>query len=234
MDRKEALSHKKKKGSLLMLIGTWTFIFVAMAILIAFIFSLFGSNIFGNKNYWLTVGVVNGLMLIGYLFLYRIDAQNIAMKENDLEDTEWLTSKKLRKMNEFTVTTWDGVKEHDDEIVIGAEKTKKGGVEVISTSQLHALIVGTTGSGKTTGFVDQNIAILGRSKGKPSIVVADPKKELYEKHAKQLESEGYKISVLDLREPYSSERWNPMEVLLRRIRMVKELENNLVQAVCKQ
>ncbi len=148
MDRKEALSHKKKKGSLAMLIGTWTFIFGAMAILIAFIYSLFGGNIFGNKNYWLTVGVVNGLLLIGYLFLYRIDAQNIAMKENDLEDTEWLTSKKLRKMNEFTVTTWDGVKEHDDEIVIGAEKTKKGGVEVISTSQLHALIVGTTGSGK--------------------------------------------------------------------------------------
>ncbi len=110
MDKKEALSHKKKKSSLPMLIGTWTFIFAAMAILIAFIFSLFGGNIFGNKNYWLTVGVVNGLMLIGYLFLYRIDAQNIAMIENDLEDTEWLTPKKLRKLNEFTVTTWGGVK----------------------------------------------------------------------------------------------------------------------------
>ncbi len=68
-------------------------------------------------------------------------------------------------MKEFTVTTWDGVTEKDDEIVIGAEKKKKD-VEIISTSQLHALIVGTTGSGKTTSFVDQNIAVLGRSKGK--------------------------------------------------------------------
>ena len=231
MNRNEAMKHKKRKSRKAGFF-VWLFLFVFIAILIALIFSLFGNdfgNIFGNRNYYLTVGVVSGLLLIGYLFMYRIDAQNIAMQENDLEDTEWLTTKKLRKMKEFTVTTWNGVKEHDDEIVIGAERTKKGGVEIISTSQLHALIVGTTGSGKTTGFVDQNIAILGRSKGKPSIIVADPKKELYEKHAKQLESEGYKISVLDLREPYSSARWNPMEVLLRRIRMVKELENNLVQ-----
>ena len=118
---------------------------------------------------------------LGFLLMYRIDAQNVAMKENDLEDTEWLTTKKLRKLKEFTVTTWDKVAEKDDEIVIGAEKKGKA-VEIISTSALHALIVGTTGSGKTTGFVDQNIAILGRSKGKPSMIIADPKKELYEKH----------------------------------------------------
>lgn len=59
------------------------------------------------------------------------------------------------------------------------------------------------------------------------MIIADPKKELYEKHAKQLESEGYKISTLDLREPYSSARWNPMQVLIRRIRQVRELQNDL-------
>ena len=231
VNREEAYKHRKRKSSYKSLLVVWLFIFVFMSVLVAFLFALSGADfkgIFGNTNYWLSVGVVNGLLLIGYLFMYRIDAQNIAMKENDLEDTEWLTTKKLRRMNEFTVTTWDGVKDCDDEIVIGAEQTKKG-VEILSTSQLHALIVGTTGSGKTTGFVDQNIAILGRSKGKPSIIVADPKKELYEKHAKQLEKEGYKISVLDLREPYSSARWNPMNVLIRRIQMVKEMEQNYEQ-----
>ena len=100
-------------------------------------------------------------------------------------------------------------------------------MEIVTTEQLHALIVGTTGSGKTTGFVDQNIAVLARSKTKPSLVITDPKSELYGKHSKQLESEGYKISVLDLREPYSSARWNPMNVLIRRIRLVKDLQNNL-------
>ena len=228
MNREEAHKHKKRKSSGGLFVGG-IFVAVCVSVLIAFLFALGGAGfeeIFLNENYWLTVGVVNGMLLIGFLLMYRIDAQNVAMKENDLEDTEWLTTKKLRKLKEFTVTTWDKVAEKDDEIVIGAEKKGKA-VEIISTSALHALIVGTTGSGKTTGFVDQNIAILGRSKGKPSMIIADPKKELYEKHAKQLESEGYKISTLDLREPYSSARWNPMQVLIRRIRQVRELQNDM-------
>ena len=230
MNREEAHKHKKRKSSGGLFVGG-IFVAVCVSVLIAFLFALGGAgfeDIFLNENYWLTVGVVNGMLLIGFLLMYRIDAQNVAMKENDLEDTEWLTTKKLRKLKEFTVTTWDKVAEKDDEIVIGAEKKGKA-VEIISTSALHALIVGTTGSGKTTGFVDQNIAILGRSKGKPSMIIADPKKELYEKHAKQLESEGYTISTLDLREPYSSARWNPMQVLIRRIRQVRELQFNMKQ-----
>lgn len=228
MNRKQAYKHKKRKSWKSWIIGG-VFIAVFISVLIAFLFALAGKNaggIFGNANYWLTVGVVNGLLLIGFLMLYRIDAQNLALRENDLEDTEWLTTKRLKKMKEFTVTTWDKVDEHDDEIVIGAEK-KGRAVQLLSTSQLHALIVGTTGSGKTTGFVDQNIAVLGRSKGKPSLLITDPKKELYEKHAEQLKGEGYTISTLDLREPYSSARWNPMQVLIRRIRQVRELQYNL-------
>ena len=228
MNRKEAHKHKKRKSwKTWLIVGAFVAVFVS--VLVAFLFALAGKDfggIFGNGNYWLTVGVANGLLLIGFLMLYRIDAQNLALRENDLEDTEWLTVKRLKKMKEFTVTTWDKQGENDDEIVIGAEKKGKA-LEIISTSQLHALIVGTTGSGKTTGFVDQNIAVLGRSKGKPSLLIADPKKELYEKHAEQLKSEGYTISTLDLREPYSSARWNPMQVLIRRIRQVKELQNNL-------
>ena len=227
MKLKRESRKKSWKGG----VGIGVFVAVCVSVLIAFAFALAGNDfaeIAGNSNYWLSVGVVNGLLLIAFLLMYRIDAQNVAMKENDLEDTEWLTTKRLKKLKEFTVTTWDKMPEHDDEIVIGAEKKGKG-LEIISTSALHALIVGTTGSGKTTGFVDQNIAILGRSKGKPSMIIADPKKELYEKHAKQLESEGYTISTLDLREPYSSARWNPMQVLIRRIRQVRELQNDLKQ-----
>lgn len=228
MNRKTATKRKKKnrKSGLVL----WLFVFAFIGVLVMFLFSLVGTSsvkeIIGERDYWLSVGVVNGIILIGYLLMYRVDAQNIAMNENDLEDTEWLTVKRLKKMKEFTVTDYRNADKHGDGIVIGAEK-KGGGVEIIETSQLHALIVGTTGSGKTTGFVDQNISVLGKSKGKPSLIISDPKKELYEKHAKNLESEGYTISTLDLREPYSSVRWNPMNVLIRRIRLVKDLENNL-------
>ena len=225
MNRKEITRHKKKKSNKLRIVF-WGILFAFVAVLVLFLFTLGGkgiSEILRMRDYRLSVGVANGLILIAYLMMYRVDAQNIALNENDLEDTEWLSVKKLKKLKEFQVYDYKSAEQKTDGIVIGAER-KGGSVEIITTSQLHALIVGTTGSGKTTGFVDQNIALLGKSKGKPSIVISDPKKELYEKHARTLEKEGYKISVLDLREPYSSERWNPMNVLIRRIRLVKALE----------
>ena len=228
MNRKTIVKRKKKSRFSAVIL--WLFLFIFIAVLIMYLFSLAGADsieqILSRREYWLSVGVANGIILIAFLMMYRVDAQNIAIKENDLEDTEWLSIKKLKKMKEFLVTDFSNVRDKPDGIIIGAEK-KGGDVQVISTSQLHALIVGTTGSGKTTGFVDQNISVLSKSKGKPSLVITDPKSELYEKHARQLEREGYKISVLDLREPYSSARWNPMNVLIRRIRMVKELENKL-------
>ena len=227
MNRKEITSHRKKKTFKLAVI-LWGIVIAFVATLLMYLFAMGGADsvgeIISDRNYWLSNGVVDGLIIIGFLLVYRVDAQDIALKQNDLEDTEWLTTKKLKKMKEFSVTNWDGVKNVSDGIVIGAEKKGKN-IEIISTSQLHALIVGTTGSGKTTGFVDQNISVLARSKGKPSLIISDPKKELYEKHANTLKSEGYQISVLDLREPYSSEHWNPMNVLIRRIRMVKELNH---------
>lgn len=229
MNRKEGTKHRKRKSNKLKILF-WAILFAFVSVLILYLFSLGGENgiaeILNMRDCWLSVGVANGLILIGYLMMYRVDAQNIALNENDLEDTEWLSVKRLKKLKEFQVYDYKAADSKQDGIVIGAEK-KGGNVEVITTSQLHALIVGTTGSGKTTGFVDQNIAVLGKSQSKPSIVVSDPKKELFQKHANTLKSQGYKISVLDLREPYSSARWNPMNVLIRRIRMVKELENNL-------
>lgn len=102
-----------------------------------YLFSLGGKSIgeiLSYKNYWLSVGVANGLILIGYLMMYRVDAQNIALNENDLEDTEWLSVKRLKKLKEFQVYDYKSAEEKKDGIVIGAEK-KGGSVEVITTSQ---------------------------------------------------------------------------------------------------
>ena len=75
------------------------------------LFAYFGyesiGSILGERNFWLIKGEVDGMIMVAYLLMYRVDAQNIAINENDLEDTEWLTVKKLKKMKEFTVTSWD-------------------------------------------------------------------------------------------------------------------------------
>lgn len=75
----------------------------------------------------------------------------------------------------------------------------------------HTLIIGTTGSGKTTAFVNPTIQILSESKTRPSMIITDPKGELYQLHAKKLKEKGYTVKILDLRNPYNSVRWNPLE-----------------------
>ncbi len=93
MNRKEITKHKKKKSNKLRILF-WDILVSFVAVLVLFLFSLGGKGIgeiLNMRDYWLSVGVANGLILIGYLMMYRVDAQNIAMNENDLEDTEWLT-----------------------------------------------------------------------------------------------------------------------------------------------
>ena len=75
MNRKEITKHKKKKSSKLKLLF-WGILFAFVAVLVMYLFSLGGKSIgeiLSYKNYWLSVGVANGLILIGYLMMYRVD-----------------------------------------------------------------------------------------------------------------------------------------------------------------
>ena len=81
----------------------------------------------------------------------------------------------------------------------------KGGV--------HCLILGTTGSGKTIRFVIPTMQFLARSALKPSIVVTDPKGELYFSQSKLYQERGYEVLTLNLREPLKrSSCWNPWHI----------------------
>ena len=126
MNRKKALKHKKKKSHKLELI-MWGITIAFIAVLTMLLFALCGANslfdILSERNYWLLNGVIDGLVIIGYLMLYRIDAQNIALNENDLEDTEWLTAKKLKKLKEFKVTPFSKINEIGAGMYKGQKKT---------------------------------------------------------------------------------------------------------------
>ena len=49
------------------------------------------------------------------------------------------------------------------------------------------------------------------SQYRPSMLISDPKSELYSLHAKSLINRGYEVKILDLRNHYCSIRWNPLE-----------------------
>lgn len=91
----------------------------------------------------------------------------------------------------------------------------------------HTMIIGTTGSGKTTTFINPVVQILSQSAAKPSMLISDPKGELYALHAKALEQKGYNVKVLDLRNPFHSSRWNPLERPYKMYRRMLHLEEEV-------
>ncbi len=97
-------------------------------------------------------------------------------------------------------------------------KAFAGGLPVISNGDdvwldpgdSHSLIIGSTGSKKTRLFVMPCLEIL--RKARESIVVTDPKGELYERSADAFRADGYNVKVLNLRNPSYSDCWNPLKL----------------------
>ncbi len=139
-----------------------------------------------------------------------------AMKENkDLEDTHFLTPHEIKNNAGLTVTKFTNLGVVVDGVPVAAKVNKQEtDAEVILAKPIHTLVIGTTGSGKTTTFVSPTIEILSRTKTKPSLVITDPKGELYTLHADTLKKQGYNVQVLNLSEVYNSARWNPFSGIL--------------------
>ncbi len=94
------------------------------------------------------------------------------------------------------------------------------------------LVVGSTGAGKTGGYVIPNIQNISGS-----LVVSDTKNQLYRNFSKSLKKKGYEIKVLDLVNPMKSCIYNPLAHIRRykdgsfREQDVLTLASNLIHGV---
>ncbi len=78
----------------------------------------------------------------------------------------------------------------------------------VDDGEMHNLIVGATGSGKTQIVVFPLVQSL--AKHEESMIITDPKGEIYENTAEMLRERGYNIVVLNFRDPQKGNAWNPM------------------------
>ena len=81
----------------------------------------------------------------------------------------------------------------------------------IDQSPTNNLNIGITRSGKCEMFVFPSIDVYSRAAVKTSMVVCDPKLELYKSSKKTLEARGYKVYLLNLDDPLHSMGFNPLE-----------------------
>lgn len=130
----------------------------------------------------------------------------LKIKKNEEHDgySRWAKEKEIKESS------------HVEKIIPTEKNIKHAGIPLINNGKevwvddgdYHNLVIGSTGSGKSESLVLPMVNILAK-KGE-SMIITDPKGELYKKTAKNLEDRGYKIIVLNFREPSKGNSWNPL------------------------
>lgn len=94
--------------------------------------------------------------------------------------------------------------------IVKSYMTKQHKLFVQNYPKDHALLVGTSGTGKSAYFISPTIQANARSYKKSSMVINDLKGELFESHSKLLKQMGYEVICINLKTPRKSIRYNPM------------------------
>ena len=157
---------------------------------------------------------------------WRLAEKKNVMKENDLSDSHFMTMKELKKSSAFEVTTLDKLQDLNDGIPFRAEVRHDNVNIVYLKKPIHTIVLGTTGTGKTSGYFDPTLQIMAKFKTKPCLIVSDPKGELYRHHKANLETNGYTVNVIDYRNPYQSTKINPFQPVIERILQISETMTN--------
>lgn len=186
---------------------------------------------------WLYGAVVTVMLYMLHL-VFRVDTAKRAKKvlkskddsvESSLENSRFMTEKERdsnftpRRFTKLNEVKKDGIP------VYAVYNKKKKELDINLASPMHGLVIGATGSGKTTTFINPMIQILGKSSAGSSMICTDPKGELFQLHSGMLTEQGYKVMVLDLRDPYSSFRWNPLSDLYDRYQLYLKTGEGLFQ-----
>ena len=172
--------------------------------------------------YFLVFGFVYIVLFLLYSFVINKGFLSVFGKNNgelkqikgsNLENSHWMTDKeKARLFKRYKFSELGNVEKDGVPVVATLDKNEKDMV-VAFNPPCHSIIIGSTGSGKTTTFVTPMIQILAATKAGSSMVITDPKGELFQMHSKYLKERGYDVKVIDLRDTYSSYRWNPLDAI---------------------
>ncbi|MBP5750227.1 MAG: type IV secretory system conjugative DNA transfer family protein, partial [Firmicutes bacterium] len=152
--------------------------FIGFIIMLAFV-----AILLINGGFYRT-GIVGRSMLSG-----EADKNKV---ESPLENSRFLTDEERDKyFPPFTYETLPEMKK--DGVPARAVLDKKGQLVGNFKPGVHALVIGATGSGTSTTFINPMIQLIGATNCGSSMVITDPKGEMFDLHSIFLKSRGYNV-----------------------------------------
>ena len=128
-------------------------------------------------------------------------------KENEKKEDKKEKDKKEEKKNEVKIKEIES-----GGIVLGMEKIKEKEKIYYIDDDVHTLCIGATRSGKTRSIVLQTIGVLGLSG--ESIIISDPKAEIYHYTENYLKNLNYEVVVIDFKNPLKSNNYNFLQPII--------------------
>ena len=203
-------------------------IFIAFAVFLLYLVALAVSNIsslatygtleglnpfpaFSTENITTTLSIYIIALLaliisVSSIFFDMEKGVGFTTQKKDKGYSRWAKNKEIQNLKDV------------EKININDKKTIAAGTPLmykddniwVDNGENHTLVIGATGSGKTQTVILPTVKIL--SKKRESMIITDPKGEIYEKTSVMLREKGYQILLLNFRDPQNGNAWNPMSL----------------------
>ena len=166
-------------------------------------FKAFTAKYIGMTFFLFFVAIIGIFMAVKSYIFDRDKGFGFSISEKKEKGySRWATDKEFKKGLEVV-----DIKE-DTLPAAGIALYSKKGKMWVDNGEDHYLVMGATGSGKTEIVAKPMIKLL--AKHNESMILTDPKGELYESSAALLKEKGYNIITLNFRDPQKGNAWNPM------------------------
>ena len=150
------------------------------------------------------IALVGLFMSVNSWFIEREEGFGLTMNKSSKGYSRWAKDKEIKK--------------ELSRVELRQKNSKEAGVPIllndtemwVDNGEYHSLVIGATGSGKTQTVILPMVYSL--AKARESMIITDPKGEIYEKTSNMLRSRGYQILLLNFRDPQNGNAWNPMSL----------------------
>lgn len=165
-------------------------------------FPAFGPNLIFSTIVLYIVSLLGLFASVSSMFFEREKGFGITTDKKDKGYSRWAKDKELKEELEMVSITQPNAKAAGIPIIMNENEMW------VDNGEFHSLVIGATGSGKTQTVILPMVHSL--AKAKESMIITDPKGEIYEKTSNMLRARGYQVLLLNFRDPQNGSAWNPM------------------------